>query len=108
MACLQKAMYCSTQLWAGKTGMLLVILLLIHHKLTLFRCKGVNLSTIKENISKARQFNKDMGHTTTVLLLMTNQKTVLTLLGNDEESLSDAELERNIQENRNPRQTMVL
>ena len=108
MACLQKAQFCSTQLWAGRIATLFVMLLPLHDKLTLIRYTGANLSDLKNNISKASQFTKEMGHTATVLLIMTNQNTVLTLLGDNEESLNDAELETSIQENRNPRQKMVL
>ena len=108
ISCLHKMLSCSTQLWAGMFMLSFSIEFFYEFLLICFVHIGANLSDLKQDALQAHQFMKEMGHPSTMLSMMSIQKSILTLLGDDEKSLNDAELETGIQENRNPRQTMIL
>lgn len=86
----------------------LTLLLLELTELSLFWYAGSNLSDLKDNISKACKFAKEMGNASVLLNALIVQKTVLTLMSTNDGSLRDDELEISIRENDNPRQTIVL
>lgn len=84
-ACLNRALYCLTMLWAG-----------------------VNLSSVHEAMSKARSFIKEQGHHASLFIIFTGQKTVLTLMGNQAAPLTHDELSISAEDKKNPHQLMIL
>eukprot|EP00804_Cyclotella_cryptica_P018768 CCRYP_007259-RA/>CCRYP_007259-RA protein AED:0.28 eAED:0.28 QI:0/1/0.66/1/1/1/3/2507/1005 len=77
------------------------------HCLTLFWV-GVNLSTLEEAFSKACRFMREQQHKTSLIFVLTGLRTVLTLMGSKMETLIDSELSKSVEENKNPRQLVIL
>jgi hypothetical protein len=81
--CINRLGICSSQHWAGQ-----------------------HLASVKEAFAQARQLYKKLDFNVTLLMLMSNEKIIQTLLGLENE-LTDIELERSIQ-NTNCRQALML
>lgn len=84
-ACLNRALYCLTLLWAG-----------------------VNLSVVHETMSTACRFINEQGHKSSLFITQTGQMTALTLMGNEAMSLTHDEPSSSAQENNNTHHLMVL
>jgi hypothetical protein len=82
-ACVNRLVNCSSQLWASQ-----------------------HLATVKESFAQARQLYNKLDYNTTLLMLMSNEKIIQTLLGLENE-LTDMELQRSIQ-NTSYRQAFML
>ena len=84
-ACFNRMLYCFTLLWGG-----------------------INLSAVHEAMSKACRFMREQGHRTSLFIMLTGQKTVLTLMGSKGQSLAHEEYSTSVQETKNPHHRLIL
>ena len=84
-ACLNRLLYCTALFWTG-----------------------ANLPVLDETASKACRFMREQQHRTTLIFTMTMLRTILALMGRENNALTDSELCKTVKENKNPRHLILL